>query len=110
MHEKFIAEVMEQIGEKHVYISKEKLEQYNYDGTDETYQPDFVVEPINTSQVSKLMKLATKYNVPVIPRGTGTGLSGGALAVSGGVILSVLKITEKEFLENWRDSIYEKYK
>ncbi len=90
----FIEELTQEIGEKHVFIDPERLEAYNFDGTDYRHLPDAVVEPSTTEQVSKLMKLATKYKIPVIPRGAGTGLSGGALATSGGVILSFLKMNK----------------
>lgn len=100
LKETFIDELKQQIGEKYVYLSQEKLEQYNYDGTDYTYLPEAVVEPVTTEQVSTLMKLATKYQVPVIPRGTGTGLSGGALAIQGGVTLSLLKMNKILDIDN----------
>ncbi|MDZ7262252.1 MAG: FAD-binding protein, partial [candidate division KSB1 bacterium] len=84
--EEFIHKLKKRIGERYVYLEKERLEAYDFDATDEHYLPDVVVEPIETRQISELMKLATEYRVPVIPRGSGTGLTGGALAIYGGVI------------------------
>ncbi|MBN2011629.1 FAD-binding protein [candidate division KSB1 bacterium] len=94
MNVDFIAELQQQIGEKFVYLTPEKIDQYNFDGTDRPSNPYAIVEPETTAQVSTLMKLASKYKVPVIPRGTGTGLTGGALALNGGVVLSLLKLNK----------------
>jgi len=92
--QKIIDELKCKIGEKYVYIDRDRLEAYNFDGTDYRFLPEIVVEPVSTEQISALMKIATKYKFPVVPRGTGTGLTGGALAVTGGTILSFLKMNK----------------
>ena len=56
------------------------------------YPPDVVVEAQSTDQVSAIMKLATERHIPVTPRGSGTGLCGGAVAVHGGILLSLAKM------------------
>lgn len=93
-YEKFIEALKQKIGEKFIYLDQERLEAYDFDGTDRHHLPDVVVEPVSTEQVSHLMQLATKYRVPVIPRGSGTGLTGGALAIHGGVILSLIRMNQ----------------
>jgi glycolate oxidase len=64
-------------------------------GRDETedlfFRPDVIVTPQTTSQVSDILVLASTCLVPVTPRGGGTGLSGGALPVFGGICLSLEK-------------------
>jgi glycolate oxidase len=85
--DEFIQKLTQTIGEKFVYTDAERLEAYNFDGTEFRYLPDLVVEPETTEQISELMKLASAYRVPVVPRGAATGLSGGALATQGGIIL-----------------------
>ena len=90
----FIHKLIHAIGEKYVYSDPERLEAYNFDGTEPRYLPDLVVEPETTEQISELMKLATQYRIPVIPRGAATGLSGGALAIQGGIILSSLRMNK----------------
>lgn len=90
----FIEKLRIAIGEKYVYTDLERLEAYNFDGTEPRYLPDLVVEPETTEQISELMKLATHYRIPVIPRGAATGLSGGALAIQGGIILSLLRMNK----------------
>jgi glycolate oxidase len=94
MNSEFISALQQQIGEKFVYLTPEKIQQYNFDGTDRPSNPFAVIEPETTQQVSTLMKLATKYRVPVIPRGTGTGLTGGALVLQEGVVISLLKLNK----------------
>ena len=90
----FINKLTGQIGGRFVFSDAEKLEAYNFDATDFKFLPDLVVEPETTEQVSKLMKLATEYRLPVIPRGAATGVTGGALAIQGGIILSLLRMNK----------------
>lgn len=51
-------------------------------------EPFAVVRPATTQQVSDIAKVATRYGVPITPRGSGTGLSGGATPVPGGIVVS----------------------
>lgn len=88
----FIQQLKQSLGPKYVYTDTEILEAYNFDGTEYRYLPDVVVEPETTEQISELMQLASAYRVPVVPRGAATGLSGGALAIQGGVVLSLLRM------------------
>ncbi|AEA34083.1 FAD-binding oxidoreductase [Hippea maritima] len=66
--------------------------QYSYDATQNMFLPDVVVLAENTREVSQLMKIANKYNIPVVPRGWGSGFTGGALNVKGGICLSLEKM------------------
>ena len=65
----------------------EDLALYQYDGSVEKALPDVVVFPRTTDEVSQIVRLAARYDVPIVGRGAGTGLSGGALARTGGVML-----------------------
>ncbi|MBW2598189.1 MAG: FAD-binding protein, partial [Deltaproteobacteria bacterium] len=60
---------------------------YAYDATARTYLPDAVVFPGNTEEISAILNLADSEGFIVIPRGSGSGMTGGSLAVNGGVIL-----------------------
>lgn len=78
-----------------IFDDPEKLENYSHDEVAEkeyAHLPEVVVKPENTEQVSRIMKLANECLVPVTPRGAGTGLSGGAVPVCGGILLSVEKM------------------
>jgi glycolate oxidase len=75
------------VGSSNVLHKIEDLLLYEYDGSVEKARPDLVAFPHTTEEVSRIVKLAAKYNVPVVGRGSGTGLSGGALARGGGVMI-----------------------
>jgi glycolate oxidase len=78
------------VGSEHVFTDEERLEQYGRDETEDlVFRPEVVVKPRTPQEVSEILKLANKEKVPVTPRAAGTGLSGGALPVFGGIILSV---------------------
>ncbi len=58
------------------------------------YMPDVLVEVQNTAEVSKLMAYANSKHIPILARGSGTGLVGGAVAVCGGIMLSMQKMNK----------------
>jgi glycolate oxidase len=65
---------------------------YEYDGSVEKGRPDIVVFPQTTHEVSQIVKLAAQRDIPVIGRGAGTGLSGGALAPTGGLLIAFTRM------------------
>ncbi|MBU1054982.1 MAG: FAD-binding protein [Proteobacteria bacterium] len=75
------------VGSKYCSRSKEDLICYSYDGTANRYLPDAVVFPEKTSEVSSILKLASLDGFFVIPRGSGTGMTGGSVPVMGGVVI-----------------------
>ncbi len=80
--------LMRIVGKEHVLLDLEGRTCYGYDATNRISMPDAVVFPITASQVSQILRLANDQRFPVIPRGAGSGLTGGALPVEGGVVLS----------------------
>lgn len=75
-----------------VFTDKESLNIYSKDYTENLYySPEVIVKPSDAVEVSAIMKFANEHKIPVVPRGGGTGLSGGALAVYGGICLSMEK-------------------
>ncbi|UNB54356.1 FAD-binding oxidoreductase [Mycolicibacterium sp. YH-1] len=56
--------------------------------------PLAVVRPVRTEEVQTVMRWATRHRVPVVPRGAGTGLSGGATALTGGLVLSTERMRD----------------
>jgi glycolate oxidase len=87
MNAGLINELEKLLGVSSVLYQPEDTLLYEYDGSVEKGRPDLVVFPESTENVSQIVKLAAKYNVPVVGRGAGTGLSGGALARTGGVMI-----------------------
>ncbi|MCX5802462.1 MAG: FAD-binding protein [Proteobacteria bacterium] len=79
------------LGKNQIILEKEGLSHFSYDATEQQFMPNVVVMPENTEQVSKIMRLAYEHDVPITPQGGRTGLSGGALPVKGGAVLSLLR-------------------
>ncbi len=75
------------LGKSTVLHRPEDLLLYEYDGSVEKGRPGAVVFPTSTEEVSRIVQLAAQHNVPIIGRGAGTGLSGGALARTGGIMI-----------------------
>jgi len=88
------AEILRQLegiaGPAHVFTDRERRNDYGHDETEDlVFLPEAVVEPDTAEQVSAILRLANERQIPVTPRGAGTGLSGGALPVHGGILLSM---------------------
>jgi glycolate oxidase len=104
MNSGLVREFEKLLGPSSVLHRPEDLLLYEYDGSIEKGRPNLVVFPTTTEEVSRIVKLAAKYNLPIVGRGAGTGLSGGALARTGGVMLvfaSMNRILELD-IENQR--------
>ena len=69
-----------------ISFALEDLHLYAYDGTGQTFLPEAVVWPSTTAQIGELVRMAGEAGVAVVPRGAGSGLSGGALPVAGGIV------------------------
>ncbi|WP_438944670.1 FAD-binding oxidoreductase [Sediminibacterium sp.] len=83
------------VGKDQVLADKESLMEYSHDETEKlVYIPEVVIKPANTEEIAAIMKLCNKHQIPVTPRGAGTGLSGGALPHLGGVLLSTEKLNK----------------
>src|SRR5229473_3835142 len=76
-------ELSRAVGGEHVITSSNDLRIFERDASIEGATPDAVVLPANTAEVSAVIKIAAKHRIPVVPRGAGTGLSGGAVTNHG---------------------------
>ena len=92
------------VAEDIIFIDPKVLENYASDYTEDlVYLPEVVAKPKTVNEVSKILAFCTENNIPVTPRGAGTGLSGGSLPVNGGISLSmerfnkILDIDEQNF-------------
>ena len=97
-----IAELSLFISEEDILLDAESLEKYGKDETEDLiFKPEVVVRPKTVAQISQIMKLANTHKIVVTVRGAGTGLSGGALPIYGGIVISmerfnhILKIDER---------------
>ncbi len=86
MQAALIRELETMLGKENVLSRPEDLLLYEYDGSVEKARPECVVFPGDTEGVSRLMNFANRRDVPLVGRGAGTGLSGGALAREGGIV------------------------
>jgi glycolate oxidase len=90
------------VGDPYVLFEKEDVIVYEQDGSIFQILPEIVVLPGNVEEVSAVVKAAKQANVPIVPRGSGTGLAGGAVPAEGGIILSMARMNRilKIDLEN----------
>lgn len=100
----WITELEKCVDTEILYTSELKRSNYASDYTEDLhYLPQVVAIPRTVDEVSKILKFASTHNIPVTPRGAGTGLSGGSLPVHGGISLSmerfnkILNIDQKNF-------------
>jgi glycolate oxidase len=85
-----LQKLQELCGIEYVFTDAENLEHYGQDETEDfVFLPGVVVKPRNPQEISAIMRLANQHKIPVTPRGAGTGLSGGALPVYGGILVSM---------------------
>jgi glycolate oxidase len=78
------------VGEKYVLTDTEALEKYAHDETEDlVFYPEVVAKPTTPEEISAIMVYANEHLIPVTARGAGTGLSGSALPVKGGIVISM---------------------
>jgi glycolate oxidase len=80
------------VGDTYVLVEKEDVVVYEQDGSILQVMPEIVVLPANTEEVAAVVKAARAANVPIVPRGSGTGLAGGAVPAEGGVIIVLTRM------------------
>jgi glycolate oxidase len=88
VNEKTFQKIESIVGRDFCTRNKEDLACYGYDATAQTHLPDAVAFPENSKQISSILQLANSEKFYVIPRGAGSGLTGGAVPVKGGVVLA----------------------
>ena len=87
-----LSRLEEIIGKQYVVSDPEKMEPYSHDEVAEqeyAHMPEVVVKPATAEEIAEIVRLANEKKIPVTPRGAGSGLSGGAVPVYGGILLSV---------------------
>ncbi len=80
------------VGARYVLIEKEDVIVYEQDGSIFQVMPEIVVLPGDVEEVAAVVRAAEKANVPIVPRGSGTGLAGGAVPAEGGIILALTRL------------------
>ncbi|HXM57769.1 MAG TPA: FAD-linked oxidase C-terminal domain-containing protein [Candidatus Dormibacteraeota bacterium] len=80
------------VGHRHVIHEPNDLRIFERDGSITGALPDAVVLPADRDQVAEVVRLAARHRIPVVPRGAGTGLSGGAITLRGGIALQLSRM------------------
>lgn len=93
MIEDRVVRILEDIvGKDNVTTAKTDLITHSYDATQQKFLPEVVVHAENTEQVAKVVRRANEEKIPVLPRGAGSGFTGGTLPVEGGIVLVLTKM------------------
>jgi len=95
--EEILNKLIEIVGKNNVLTDKEKIETYSHDETPRkqyAHMPEVVVIPKTAEEIAEIVKIANKKLIPVTPRGAGSGLSGGAIPVFGGIVISLEKMNK----------------
>ncbi len=87
-----LAEIITITGTDQFTTRPEDLHCYSYDGTAAPHLPEAVVFPETAEQVGKIMQLASRYGFSVVPRGAGSGMTGGAVALRGGLVMAMARM------------------
>lgn len=92
MKEFILKKLREIAGKEHVLTAREDLICYGYDAQHVEHRPDAAVRPADADQIGAIVRLANDEGFPVIPRGAGTGLSGGSVPTQGGVVIDLCRM------------------
>ena len=97
-------EMRQVLSESYLLTDEQERRDYGHDETEDLlYMPEAVAFPANTTEIAALMKICSQNHIPVVVRGAGSGLAGGALPVNGGLVISmkrfdkILSIDERNF-------------
>ena len=83
------------VGTDNIYTDKAHKRAYSYDATRTYYEPDAVLFPRSEEDISRILKYCNEYKIVIVPRGAGSGFTGGALPVNGGIVLAMEKHMNK---------------
>jgi len=92
---KHLKQLTQIVGEENIYSDKAHLIAYSYDATRERFEADAVVFPRHEADVSAILKYCNEHHIVIVPRGAGSGFTGGALPSSGGIVLALEKHMNK---------------
>ncbi len=95
MRDQLIAALAPIVGERHVLHRPEELMLYEYDGSAlDQALPEVVAVPASTEEVAACLRAAAALGAPVVARGAGTGLAGGSVPVTGGLVISLARLNK----------------
>ena len=92
LKEGLVEEIASIVGGENCSTKVADLYTYGFDSSIHHHTPDVVVRPASAEEVSRLVKLASREGVPVVPRGGGTGLCGAAVPIKGGMVMDLTRM------------------
>ena len=95
LDKKHIKAISKIVSTENIYHDRAHMIAYSYDATRTRYEPDAVVFPRDEKDVSEVLKYCNKHKISIVPRGAGSGFTGGALPKNGGVVLAFEKHMNK---------------
>ena len=95
MDKKHYAHFKNIVGDENIYEDKAHLIAYSYDATREHFEPDAVIFPRSEEDISAILKYCNEHKIIIVPRGAGSGFTGGALPSEGGIVLALEKHMNK---------------
>lgn len=100
INKKIRKELFKIVGKEGFYDSIEDKICYSYDATSNKFLPDLVLRPINVTQVSSILKICNLEKIPIVPRGAGSGYSGGSLPIKKGIVLDLTRMNKILDIDN----------
>ncbi|HET7266336.1 MAG TPA: FAD-linked oxidase C-terminal domain-containing protein [bacterium] len=94
-----VAELAEAVGAEYVFERPSDVLAYEYDASNMTSPPDLVAVPGSAEEVAAVVRIAARHGAPVIARGAGTGIAGGALPIVGGMVASLARLEHIEAID-----------
>jgi len=94
LKEDILKELRDIVGDEYCRTDNAELYVYAFDSSIHRKKPDVVVQPQNTEQVQKVVQVANKHKVPVVPRGAGSGLCGMAVPIDGGIVVDMQRMNK----------------
>ena len=82
------------VGGKNFSMNPADLALYSYDASNRPFRPEAVIHPSTTDEVSRILRTANEYEIPVTPRGAGAGFTGGSVPVMGGLVLTTKRMNK----------------
>ncbi|WP_457593302.1 glycolate oxidase subunit GlcD [Hydrogenimonas sp.] len=95
MEAKHLDELGAIVGKENLFSDKAHTIAYSYDATRERFEPDAVIFPRDEEDVSRILRYCNEHGIIIVPRGAGSGFTGGALPAKGGVVLALEKHMNK---------------
>jgi glycolate oxidase len=91
-NEQLVRQLVKIVGNNNVSTSTVDRITHSFDATQRQFMPDVVVHPGSTEEISRIVRLANSERIPILPRGAGSGFTGGSLPIHGGIVLVLTRM------------------